>query len=222
MDNEEIHNENESVKSDNQATSHKPDIRALLSQKVGRTPSEWSKNLDDIMKSKGLKIAKEIARMQVEAVLKSEKVQDVRSNGIEAVDKGMRKVFGFPTRSDELNNLGMTEYKAGRYMSALAYFKDALMRNPDSVRAKENIDMTLLEIKGMAAKTLTTLDHEAAKTITEIAVLEEQVSSLRDNLELMTDMIKTKREYLQSLTDKYNKINEETEKAIIKSENFEW
>jgi hypothetical protein len=107
-------------------------------------------------------------------------------------------------------------------MSALAYFKDALKKNPENVIAKENIDMTLLEIKDISAKTMTTLDHESATTITEIAVLEEQVKYLRDNLELMTDMIKTKRDYLQSLTDKYNKINEETEKAIIKSENLEW
>lgn len=192
------------------------DILSFLTQKRGgKTPLEWSKSLEELMNSERMKLAKG----SLEDVLKSARVRAARESGMKVMDQGMRKVFGFPTRSDELNFLGTEELKSGRYMSALAYFKDALKKDPENVNAKENIERVLLQIKDMASRTLMSLDHEASKTITEIAVLEDQATSMREHLILIEELVQSKRDYLQELADKYNKINEETAEE---SENVKW
>jgi tetratricopeptide (TPR) repeat protein len=206
------------------------DILSFLIQK-GKTTNEWSKSLEELVNSERMKAARgniedvlrsdkvKTARENIEEVLKSEKVRAATESGMKAVDQGMRKVFGRPTRSDELNFLGNEELRAGRYMSALAYFKDALKKDPENINAINNIEKVLLRIKDMASRTLMSLDHEASKTITEIAVLEDQATSMREHLILIEELVQSKRDYLQELVDKYNKINEETSD---KSDDLKW
>jgi hypothetical protein len=137
------------------------------------------------------------------------KLSAMKVSGTAFMNKGTRKMLHLPTRSDELNILGTIEFEAGRYMSALAYFKDALRQNPDNTGAADNIERTLNMMKEFSLKTIESIDHEAAKTIQEIAVLDSQISTIEMHMELLSELLQSKRDYLQSLADKYNKITED-------------
>jgi tetratricopeptide (TPR) repeat protein len=61
----------------------------------------------------------------------------------------IKKMVGLPTKSNELTYWGISDFKKGKYKSALKYFKEALELNPDNEYIQTEINKTRGKIQTM-------------------------------------------------------------------------